>query len=104
MGLRRLGEDYGNRSVVLAGGPHGDLDILAERGQKVHQALDGKGSRLASHQAGDMRLLDAEQYPGSGLGEISLLDETVDFQREASTAFHPDVNLRPKPRDDRERP
>jgi len=68
---------------MLARGPYGDFDILAEGGQKIHQTLDGKDSGLAAHQAGDVRLRDAEQYSRLGLGEIAFFDETVDLQSQA---------------------
>jgi len=50
----------GNFAVFLASGFHGDLDVLAEGGEKVHETFDGKGTGAVAHQDGNMRLLDAE--------------------------------------------
>src|SRR6266851_3776625 len=40
---RRLG-DEGDFAVFLTSGLYGDLHVLAESGEKVHEALDGKGA------------------------------------------------------------
>ena len=60
--------------MVLASGPDGDLHILSQGGEEVHQALDGEGSRLATHEAGNVRLLDTKDLTGFGLGKAALLD------------------------------
>ena len=54
--------------MVPACRPDGDFHILPQGSKEVHQALDGEGPRLAAHEAGDMRLLDAEDFPGFSLG------------------------------------
>jgi len=73
-----------NFPVFPMGGPYGYLDILPERGEKIHEALDRKGPGLAPHQRGDMRLLDAEDLARLRLCEAALLDQPVDAQRKVS--------------------
>jgi hypothetical protein len=75
-------DDDGDVAMLLARCPHGDFNVLPEGGKKLHQAFDGVGTRLAAHQAGDVRLLDAENCSGLGLREPTLLDEPIDLQRE----------------------
>ena len=66
--------------MFLARGRHGDLDVLAEGGEEVHQAFDGKGAGAVAHQGGNVRLLDAEDLAGIGLLEAAFLDEAVDLE------------------------
>jgi hypothetical protein len=42
---------------------------LAERGQKVHEPLDGEVAGLPTHQTGNMRLPDAQNRAGLCLCE-----------------------------------
>ena len=63
-------------------GGDGDFDIVAQRRKEVHQALDGKCSGLAAHEAGDVRLLDAENFPGLRLRELAFLRGAIDLQHE----------------------
>jgi len=62
--------------------PHGDLDILAEGGEELHEPLEGERARTTAHERRDMRLLDAEDVARPRLRQPALLDETVDLQRE----------------------
>ena len=39
----------GNFAVFFASGFHGDLDVLAEGGEKIHETLDGKGTGAVAH-------------------------------------------------------
>lgn len=67
--------------LFLAGGPDGDFDVLAEGGEKVHEALDGKGAGAVAHQGGNMRLLDAEDLASFGLLEAAFFDEAINLER-----------------------
>lgn len=78
-GQSRLRDD-GEVAVGFARGADGDLHVLAERGEKLHQAAHGKTARTIAHQQGDMRLLDSENLARLGLSEAALLDQTVDLQ------------------------
>ena len=67
--------------MLLARRADSDFHVLAEVRQKLHQALDRKHPRAIPHQRGDVRLLDAEDLAGLGLGQTARLDELVDLQR-----------------------
>lgn len=67
----------------LAGRADGNLDVLAQIGQELHQTLDREHPRAVAHQRGDVRLLDAEDRAGLRLGEAARPDERVDLQRQA---------------------
>jgi len=75
----RLG-DEGNLALSLTRGLHGDLDVLAEGGEKVHETLNGKGTGAIAHQGGNVRLIDAENLAGFSLLEAAFFDEAVDLQ------------------------
>jgi hypothetical protein len=75
----RLG-DEGDFAVLLAGGLHGDLDVLAEGGEKVHEALDRKGTGAVAHQGRNVRLLDPEDLASFGLLKASTFNEAVNLQ------------------------
>jgi hypothetical protein len=79
-GQAGLGNE-GDFALFFASGLHGDLDVLAEGGEEVHEALDGKGAGAVAHQGGNVRLLDAEDLAGIGLLEAALFDEAVNLQR-----------------------
>jgi hypothetical protein len=74
--------DEGHFAVFFASGLYGNLDVLAESGEKVHEALDGEGTGAVAHQSRDVRLLDAEDLAGFGLLEAAFFDEAVNPQRE----------------------
>jgi len=82
-------EHEGNSAVLLAGRPHGNFDVLAKRGQKVHEPLDGEVAGLATHQTGNMRLPDAQNSAGLCLCEPTMLDQPVDLEREAGLELLP---------------
>ena len=67
--------------MFFASGFHGDLDVLAEGGEKIHETLDGKGTGAVAHQDGNMRLLDAEDLASFGLLEAAFLDEAINLER-----------------------
>src|SRR6266568_108492 len=79
---RGLLGDEGDCAVFLASGLDGDVHVLAESGEKVQEALDGKGARPIAHQGRDVRLLDAENFASIGLLEAAFFDEAVNLQRE----------------------
>ena len=63
--------------------PDGNLHVLAQGGEKIHETLDGEGAGSVAHQGRDTGLLDAEDFPRLRLSEAALLDETVNLQGEA---------------------
>ncbi len=67
---------------ILAGRPHRNLHVLPQGGKKIHKALDGEITRAIAHQQRDVRLLDAENFPGLGLRQVASLDEAVNLERE----------------------
>ena len=69
--------DEGDCAVFPASGLYGDLHVLAESGEKVHEALDGKGAGPIAHQGRDMRLLNAENCARFCLCEAATLDDAV---------------------------
>ena len=74
--------DEGDFALFFAGGLDGDLDVLAEGGEKVHEALDGKGTGAVAHQGRDVGLLDAEDLAGLCLLEAAIFDEAKNLKRE----------------------
>src|SRR5437773_12328872 len=76
--------DNGNFSMLLARRAHGDLHVLPETGQELHQALDRKHPLQVAHQRRDVRLLDAKDCPSPGLGAASVSDDPVYLQLQAS--------------------
>src|SRR5262245_57964460 len=70
-----------HRPPRLPGRLHGDLHILAERGEKFHQPSDREVARTVAHERGDMRLLDAEQFARLCLCQPACLDDLVDLKR-----------------------
>ena len=82
-------EHEGNSAVLLAGRPHGNFNVLAERGQKVHEPLDGEVAGLPAHQTGNMRLPDAQNRTSPCLCESSILDRPVNLDSEAGLELLP---------------
>src|SRR5216683_2799665 len=78
---RRVLGHEGDFAVFLASGLHGDLYVLAEGGEKVHEALDGKGTGAIAHQGRNVRLLDAEDLAGFGLLKAAPFNEAVNLKR-----------------------
>ena len=72
--------DDGHFSLLLACRPDGDLNVLPQGSEEVHEALDGKAAGAVAHQCGDVGLLDAENLSGCSLGKAALLDEAVNFE------------------------
>src|SRR5208282_1380267 len=73
----------GDAAVFLACRPDGNLHVLTQGGEKIHEALDGEGAGTVAHQYRHTWLLDAEDLPRLRLSEPTLLDEAVNLQREA---------------------
>jgi len=67
----------GDFAVFLASGLHGDVHVLAEGGEEVHEALDGKGTGAVAHQGRNVRLLNAEDLASFGLLEAATFNEVV---------------------------
>src|ERR1035438_3163307 len=74
-------EHEGNSAMFLAGWPHGNFNVLAEGGQKVHEPFDGEVAGLPTHQTGNMRLPDAQDRACLCLCESPILDQPVDLER-----------------------
>jgi hypothetical protein len=69
-------------ALRLARRLHRDLNVLAERGQKLDQPPDREIPGAVAHQCRDVRLLDAEELARLRLGQPARLDDLVDLQRE----------------------
>ena len=69
--------------MLFARGPYRDFDILAEGGEKGHQALDGEIAGAVAHQQRYLRLGNADDVAGLRLGQLTGLDDAVDVQGEA---------------------
>src|SRR5580704_1437857 len=69
-------------AVFFARGLEGNLHVLAQSGEKVHEAFDGKGTRTIAQQGRNVRLLDAQNLSSFGLPEATLFNDAVDLQRE----------------------
>ena len=73
---------HGHFAVLLPRGPDDNLNVLSERGEELHEALDGKGSGAVAHQCGNVRLPYTENLSRFRLLEAALLDEAVDLEGE----------------------
>jgi hypothetical protein len=74
MGVRAMSpHDDGQRAMLLASRAYRNLDVLAERGEELHELLDRNTPRSVPHQRRDVRLLDAEDFTGLHLGEAASL-------------------------------
>src|ERR1700682_826824 len=82
--IRATGSPHHHRHLPLrlARRLHCDLDVLAERGQKLDQPADGEIFGAVAYQRRDMRLFDAEELGHLRLGQAARLDDLVDLQRE----------------------
>lgn len=69
--------------MFLACGPDGNLHVLTQGGEKIHEALDGEGAGPIAHQGGNPGLLDSEYLPSLCLSEATLFNEPVNLEREA---------------------
>ncbi len=54
-------------SVLLARGPHANLDILSKGSKKLHEAFDRKGARAVAHEGRNVWLPNAQDFSGIGL-------------------------------------
>lgn len=59
-----------------------DLHITAEPGEECHEALGREASQPAAHEFGDLRLVDAENLPRSGLRDSTSAQRAGDERRE----------------------
>src|ERR1700733_5442957 len=65
--------------MLLARGPHGNLDILSKGSKELHEAFDRKGSRTVAHEGRDVWLLNVQDFSGLGLLQASRLKEPVNL-------------------------
>jgi len=63
----------------FSGRPYGNLDVLPESGEKLQETLHRERPELAPHEAGDVWLLDAKDFPSFGLGKATLADQAVNL-------------------------
>src|SRR3972149_7431702 len=84
-----LCDDKGHFATALACRPDGDLNVLAQGHEKVHQPFNREGPRLAAHEARDVRLLNTQNFTGLGLGEAAFFDEAINLQGEAGFELPP---------------
>ncbi len=82
VGAHPQSSNHGHFAVLLTRGPYGNLHVLPEGGEKIHQPFDGESARAVAHQGGDVRLLDAQDPSGFGLPEAAAFDKTVNLQGE----------------------
>jgi hypothetical protein len=68
--------------MVYPFGTDGYFNVPTQSGKEFHEAFDRKGSRLAAHEARDVRLLDPEDRAGFGLIQALSFDDPVDLQGE----------------------
>lgn len=61
-------------AVRLARRRDADLYVVAEGGEKLHQALGGKGTGSSTHQVGDVRLRNAEDPAKIGGLDLRLVE------------------------------
>jgi hypothetical protein len=54
--------------VLLVRGADGDFDVLAEGGEKFHEAANTEVAGAFAHEQGDLALLDAEDFGDFDLG------------------------------------
>jgi len=80
--LFQVSRYHGHFTVLLARGPYDDFHVLPERGEKVHEAFDGKGTGAVAHQCRNVRLLDAKNLSRFRLPEAASLYEAIDLQGE----------------------
>ena len=72
---------HGNMTRPLARGrADGHFHILAQNGEKFHQAADRYG--FQSHEGRHLRLGGAQELCGGGLREIAGLEQAMDLQGE----------------------
>jgi hypothetical protein len=68
--------------MLLAGGPDGDFNVLAESGEELHETPNGEVSRAVAHQQRDLRLLHAENFGDLHLCHAAVLEDRIDLQGE----------------------
>jgi len=68
--------------MVLAAGADGDLNVLAERREELHEASNREVSRAVAHQQRNLRLLHAEDFGDLHLGHAGVLEDGIDLQGE----------------------
>ena len=68
--------------MLFAGGSDRDFDVLAEGGEKFHQATDAEVAGTVAHEQGDLGLLDAEDFGQFDLGQAAGFEDGIDLQGE----------------------
>jgi hypothetical protein len=67
--------------VVLASRPDGNLHVMAEGNQEVHESFNRKIAGTVAHQRRNVGLLGAQYGPRLRLREMAIFDDAVDLQR-----------------------
>jgi hypothetical protein len=69
--------------MLLASRSYDDLNVLPKNSEKVHEPLHGKGAGLASHERGNVGLLDPQYLAGRCLSKPAVFDKPVNLQRQS---------------------
>lgn len=80
--LGRADDHHAGCASGCAVGADFDDYVVFESGGEVHEALDGEAFEFVAPQRGDLRLVDAEDLCGLGLGEFALVEDLVDDDAE----------------------
>jgi len=68
--------------VVLAAGADGDLHVLAEGCEELHEASDREVSRAVAHQQRNLGLLHSEDFGDLHLCHAAILEDGINLQGE----------------------
>src|SRR5258708_1334950 len=73
--------------MLLARGSHGNLHILSQQSEKLHEAFHGQGSRAVAHERRNVGLLDTQDFSSFGLLKAPSFNKAYD-SRDAAIALH----------------
>src|SRR5258708_42683 len=73
--------------MLLARGSHGNLHILSQQSEKLHEAFHGQGSRAVAHERRNVGLLDTQDFSSFGLLKAPSFNKPYD-SRDAAIALH----------------
>ena len=68
--------------MLLAGGPDGDFNILAQSREELHEASDREVTRAIPHQQRDLRLPHTKDFGDLDLRHAFVLKYRIDLQGE----------------------
>ena len=64
--------------------PHDDIDVAIKAGEKSHEPIDRVFPEIALEHPGDLRLADAHELAGGGLGQLALMGQPVNLRHDLS--------------------